>query len=243
MNYSTGLIQKARYFGTEVGDDGFWVCSRILKGWDVNCRWATLSWRILLLGLEPTYWGWQVLESLVSITLWLMKCFWKFCMGMKSDWLISIWMLTPCAWCVWFHVLHLGLYRRNKKVYAWTVDDVDSMQKMLFERVDAVVTSNPTLLQRLMQDTRTQCLEEGFSMSQWHSFISSTEPFLWMSEYFEIPYEFTYTTGFRILSRTMIVLTRSHAFIIMSESSLSTTCSWWQWTFFDRWYYCKAFLL
>ncbi|XP_062152589.1 glycerophosphodiester phosphodiesterase GDPD4 [Alnus glutinosa] len=58
------------------------------------------------------------------------------------------------------------LHGRNKKVYAWTVDDVDSMQKMLFERVDAVVTSNPTLLQRLMQDTRTQCLEEGFSMSQ-----------------------------------------------------------------------------
>ncbi|XP_059452111.1 glycerophosphodiester phosphodiesterase GDPD4 isoform X2 [Corylus avellana] len=58
------------------------------------------------------------------------------------------------------------LHGRNKEVYAWTVDDVDSMQKMLFERVDAVVTSNPTLLQRLMQDTRTQCLEEGFTMSQ-----------------------------------------------------------------------------
>ncbi|KAM3681517.1 hypothetical protein ACB098_12G003200 [Castanea mollissima] len=56
--------------------------------------------------------------------------------------------------------------RRNKKVYAWTVDDVDSMQKMLFERVDAVVTSNPTLLQSLMQDIRTQCLEDGFSLSQ-----------------------------------------------------------------------------
>lgn len=58
------------------------------------------------------------------------------------------------------------LHGRNKKVYAWTVDDVDSMQKMLFEHVDAVVTSNPTLLQSLMQDVRTQCLEDGFSLSQ-----------------------------------------------------------------------------
>lgn len=39
------------------------------------------------------------------------------------------------------------------------------MKKMLFERVDAIVTSNPSLLQRLMQDMRTQCLQEGFSLS------------------------------------------------------------------------------
>lgn len=57
------------------------------------------------------------------------------------------------------------LQGRNKKVYAWTVDDEGSMKKMLFERVDAIVTSNPSLLQRLMQDVRTQCLEEGFSLS------------------------------------------------------------------------------
>ncbi|XP_009602504.1 glycerophosphodiester phosphodiesterase GDPD4-like isoform X2 [Nicotiana tabacum] len=57
------------------------------------------------------------------------------------------------------------LHGRNKKVYAWTVDDEDSMKKMLFERVDAIVTSNPSLLQRLMQDVRTQCFEEGFSLS------------------------------------------------------------------------------
>lgn len=54
--------------------------------------------------------------------------------------------------------------RRKKKVYTWTVNDAESMQKVLFEHVDAVVTSNPTLLQRLMQDTRTQCLEEGYSL-------------------------------------------------------------------------------
>ncbi|CAL5398836.1 unnamed protein product [Camellia sinensis] len=53
------------------------------------------------------------------------------------------------------------LHGRNKKVYAWTVDDQVSMKKMLYENVDAVVTSNPTLLQHLMQDIRTQCLEEG----------------------------------------------------------------------------------
>ncbi|XP_027340812.1 glycerophosphodiester phosphodiesterase GDPD4 isoform X2 [Abrus precatorius] len=55
------------------------------------------------------------------------------------------------------------LHRRNKKVYAWTVDDEESMQKVLFDHVDAIVTSNPTFLQRLMQDIRTQCLEEGYS--------------------------------------------------------------------------------
>ncbi|XP_042475635.1 glycerophosphodiester phosphodiesterase GDPD4-like [Macadamia integrifolia] len=51
------------------------------------------------------------------------------------------------------------LHGRNKKVYAWTVDDQVSMRKMLLEQVDAIVTSNPTLLQRLMQEIRTQCLE------------------------------------------------------------------------------------
>lgn len=55
--------------------------------------------------------------------------------------------------------------RRNKKVYAWTVDEEESMQKMLSEVVDAVVTSNPSLLQRVMHDLRTQCFEQGFSMS------------------------------------------------------------------------------
>jgi len=49
-------------------------------------------------------------------------------------------------------------------VYAWTVDDEDSMRKMLFEHVDGIVTSNPTSLQRLMQDTKLQCLEEGYSL-------------------------------------------------------------------------------
>ncbi|KAL5776057.1 hypothetical protein ACOSP7_008983 [Xanthoceras sorbifolium] len=58
------------------------------------------------------------------------------------------------------------LHGRNKKLYAWTVDEVDSMQKMLHERVDGVVTSNPALLQGLMQDIRTQCLEEGFSLTR-----------------------------------------------------------------------------
>ncbi|KAI4299966.1 hypothetical protein L6164_033387 [Bauhinia variegata] len=56
------------------------------------------------------------------------------------------------------------VHRRKKKVFSWTVDDVESMQRMLFEHVDAIVTSNPTLLQRVMDDTRTQCLEEGYSL-------------------------------------------------------------------------------
>lgn len=62
--------------------------------------------------------------------------------------------------------LHLGLNRRNKKVYAWTVEDVDSMENMLSEHVDAIVTSNPTMLQGVMQDIRRQCLEHGFSLSE-----------------------------------------------------------------------------
>jgi len=54
--------------------------------------------------------------------------------------------------------------RRNKKVYAWTVDDPDSMRRMLLEHVDAIITSDPTSLKRLMQDIKLQCLEEGFSL-------------------------------------------------------------------------------
>ncbi|XP_051139263.1 glycerophosphodiester phosphodiesterase GDPD4 [Andrographis paniculata] len=54
------------------------------------------------------------------------------------------------------------LHRRNKKVYAWTVDEEADMQKMLLERVDGVVTGNPTLLQRVMEDARTQCFEGGY---------------------------------------------------------------------------------
>ncbi|KAK6116715.1 hypothetical protein DH2020_049535 [Rehmannia glutinosa] len=57
------------------------------------------------------------------------------------------------------------LHGRKKKVYAWTVDEEEWMQKMLLEGVDAVVTSNPSLLQRVMQDVRTQCIEEGFSLN------------------------------------------------------------------------------
>ncbi|XP_056159901.1 glycerophosphodiester phosphodiesterase GDPD4 isoform X1 [Syzygium oleosum] len=55
------------------------------------------------------------------------------------------------------------LHSAKKKVYAWTVDDLDSMQKMLYEHVDAIVTSKPTVLQHLMQNIGTQCLEEGYS--------------------------------------------------------------------------------
>lgn len=58
------------------------------------------------------------------------------------------------------------LHGRNKKVFAWTVDDTIAMQKMLYKNVDAIVTGNPTLLQRLMQDMRTECLEDGFSFSR-----------------------------------------------------------------------------
>ncbi|KAK1274723.1 hypothetical protein QJS04_geneDACA009959 [Acorus gramineus] len=56
------------------------------------------------------------------------------------------------------------LHGRGKKVYAWTVDDEEAMRKMLLERVDAIVTGRPTVLRSLMQDMKTACLEEGFSL-------------------------------------------------------------------------------
>ncbi|XP_010534136.1 PREDICTED: glycerophosphodiester phosphodiesterase GDPD4 isoform X1 [Tarenaya hassleriana] len=54
------------------------------------------------------------------------------------------------------------MHGRNKKVYAWTVDDADPMRRMLHLGVDAVVTSHPSMFLALMEDRRTQCLEEGF---------------------------------------------------------------------------------
>ncbi|PWA46328.1 Glycerophosphoryl diester phosphodiesterase [Artemisia annua] len=56
------------------------------------------------------------------------------------------------------------LHRRNKKVYSWTVDDQPTMEKMLNENVDAIITSDPTLLQSSMRDTRKKCLVDGYSI-------------------------------------------------------------------------------
>uniref|UniRef100_A0A0D9XQL8 glycerophosphodiester phosphodiesterase n=1 Tax=Leersia perrieri TaxID=77586 RepID=A0A0D9XQL8_9ORYZ len=56
------------------------------------------------------------------------------------------------------------MHSNGKKVYAWTVDDADSMKRMLYEHVDAIVTSNPALLQQLMQEIRTECMEDGFAL-------------------------------------------------------------------------------
>ncbi|XP_020584756.1 glycerophosphodiester phosphodiesterase GDPD4 [Phalaenopsis equestris] len=56
------------------------------------------------------------------------------------------------------------LHGSRKKVYAWTVDDPDSMRGLLYEHVDAIVTGNPSLLQKLMQELKTECLAEGFSL-------------------------------------------------------------------------------
>ncbi|CAA6660187.1 unnamed protein product [Spirodela intermedia] len=47
------------------------------------------------------------------------------------------------------------------KVYAWTVDDEPSMQRMLYESVDAVITSRPTLLQEVLRKMKAEC-REGF---------------------------------------------------------------------------------
>ncbi|XP_020253041.1 glycerophosphodiester phosphodiesterase GDPD4 isoform X6 [Asparagus officinalis] len=56
------------------------------------------------------------------------------------------------------------LHGKGKKVYAWTVDDAGSMQRLLFEHVDAIVTGHPSELQRIMADMKTECLEDGYSL-------------------------------------------------------------------------------
>ncbi|ERM99731.1 hypothetical protein AMTRI_Chr11g101930 [Amborella trichopoda] len=56
------------------------------------------------------------------------------------------------------------LHSAGKKVYAWTVDDEDSMRRMLFERVDNIITGHPSLLQQVMSNVKTQCQREGFSL-------------------------------------------------------------------------------
>ncbi|KAL4583166.1 hypothetical protein LXL04_007732 [Taraxacum kok-saghyz] len=52
------------------------------------------------------------------------------------------------------------LHRRKKKVYAWTVDDEPTMHEMLYQNVDAIITSNPTLLQTSMRDIRKKCAQK-----------------------------------------------------------------------------------
>ncbi|CAN6362697.1 unnamed protein product [Urochloa humidicola] len=54
--------------------------------------------------------------------------------------------------------------RHGKKVFAWIVDDSNSTEKMLYEHVDAIVTSDPSFLQQLMHEIRTECMEDGFSL-------------------------------------------------------------------------------
>ncbi|AQK60407.1 Glycerophosphodiester phosphodiesterase GDPD4 [Zea mays] len=54
------------------------------------------------------------------------------------------------------------MHRHDRRVFAWTVHDISSMKKMLYEHVDAIMTSNSSLLQRLMQETRAEYMEDGF---------------------------------------------------------------------------------
>lgn len=53
-------------------------------------------------------------------------------------------------------------HRAGKKVYAWTVDDIESMQKMLLVGVDSIITSQPNSLQKMMEYIRNQCMGVGF---------------------------------------------------------------------------------
>ena len=57
-----------------------------------------------------------------------------------------------------FHV-----FRAGKKLHAWTVDEEEVMLRLLRTGVDGIVTSVPTVLQRLMGSERQQCAISGFS--------------------------------------------------------------------------------
>lgn len=79
--------------------------------------------------------------------------------------------------------------RREKKVYAWTVNDAKSMQRMLSERVDGIVTSDPTLLRQLMQRIRLQCFEDDFSLQAWSvvwGFLPAEETWFYFSPNIEL---------------------------------------------------------
>ena len=71
---------------------------------------------------------------------------------------------SPFIYFLCLQTLLDPMNRRKKEVYAWTVDEMDPMKRMLHLGVDAVVTSNPAKFQGLMEDLRTECLEEGFSL-------------------------------------------------------------------------------
>jgi len=53
--------------------------------------------------------------------------------------------------------------RAGKKLHAWTVDEESAMIHMLKTGVDGIVTSIPSLLQRVMGSERQQCAQYGFS--------------------------------------------------------------------------------
>lgn len=56
------------------------------------------------------------------------------------------------------------IHKVGKSVYAWTVDDKETMKTMLFDRVDGIVTSQPSLLQEVMLEIQSECFQEGYSL-------------------------------------------------------------------------------
>jgi len=54
-------------------------------------------------------------------------------------------------------------HRAGKRLHAWTVDDESVMQRTLKAGVDAIITSLPGVLQRVMSSNRQQCMVNGFS--------------------------------------------------------------------------------
>ncbi|KAI5055162.1 hypothetical protein GOP47_0030307 [Adiantum capillus-veneris] len=56
------------------------------------------------------------------------------------------------------------IHQFGKTVYAWTVNDRERMREMLYDGVDAIVTSQPRLLQELMLQIQNECFQEGFHL-------------------------------------------------------------------------------
>lgn len=88
----------------------------------------------------------------------------KFCTGSFLYILITFTKLIKNFIVLYLDMFNDTIVRRKKKIYSWTVDDEPAMHKMLNENVDAIITSDPTLLQSSMRDIRKKCLVDGYSI-------------------------------------------------------------------------------
>lgn len=53
------------------------------------------------------------------------------------------------------------VHRTGRKLHVWTVNDRKTMERMVLEGVDCIVTSYPGLLQNVMLEMEEWCIQEG----------------------------------------------------------------------------------